>query len=77
MRIVAWEWSPLRHQDQRDRLHDQQHFRSYRHAFDGLTNRESGYYCLVSCFVADQPTAAIAAVTIRPVLPENLIRRSS
>jgi hypothetical protein len=38
----------------------------HRRAFEALTSGRFHNFCLVSCFVDGQPTAAIAAVNISP-----------
>ena len=38
----------------------------HRRAFDALTSGEAGNFCLFSCFLAGEPAAAIAAVTVCP-----------
>ena len=35
-------------------------------AFEALTDGGAGNFCLFSCFVSGEPTAAIAAVTVCP-----------
>ena len=38
----------------------------HRRAFDALTSDRFDHFCLVSCFVDGQATAAIAAATVSP-----------
>ena len=38
----------------------------HRRAFDALTSGRFDNFCLVSCFVNGEPTAAIAAVNVNP-----------
>ena len=38
----------------------------HRRAFEALTSGRFDNFCLVSCFVDGEATAAIAAVTVRP-----------
>ena len=40
----------------------------HRRAFDALTSGRFDNFCLVSCFVDGEATAAIAAVTVSPPL---------
>ena len=51
----------------------------HRRAFEALTSSQFDNFCLVSCFVDGEPTAAIAAVNLSPLAedsgqPEVLIR---
>ena len=43
----------------------------HRRAFEALTSGRFQNFCLVSCFVDGQPTAAIAAVNISPSAEEG------
>ena len=51
----------------------------HRRAFEALTSGRFDNFCLISCFVDGEATAAIAAVTVSPLAqddgePEYLIR---
>ena len=43
----------------------------HRRAFEALTRREAGNFCLFLCFLSGQPAAAIAAVTVCPPTEEG------